>query len=87
MSPAILLASSLVNAKHFLPKSLSEAPIKYSSRRSIMRSRSWNASLVSTVNPPYCALNFPMSLAANLFPLSDETSSTLTPFSFKSMIA
>ena len=49
MNPAILLASSLVNAKHFLPKSLSEAPIKYSSRRSIMRSRSWNASPVHLV--------------------------------------
>ena len=52
-SPAISPASIFVKPKHFLPRSLSDAPIKYSSLSSMMRKRSWKASLVLTVKPPY----------------------------------
>ena len=81
-------ACSLVEKpKHFLPRSFSEAPIRYSSLSSVMRKRSWNAVLVLTERPPYCALNFVMSLAASLLPRGEATTSTATPLRFFASIS
>ena len=42
LSPAISEGSILVKPKHFLPRSLREAPIRYSSRSSMTRKRSFS---------------------------------------------
>ena len=74
--------SSFVNAKHFQPRSFSDAPTRYKVLSSITRNLSWKFLLTVIVSPPCCVLNLAASLAEILLPRQDVTISTVTPFAF-----
>ena len=71
-----------MNAKHFQPRSFSDAPTRYKVLSSITRNLSWKFLLTVIVSPPCCALNLAVSLAEILLPRRDVTISTVTPFAF-----
>lgn len=59
--PGISHASIFVKPKHFQPSSLSDAPIRYSSKSSKIRNRSWKAIDVLTSRTAMGPLSHPVS--------------------------